>query len=70
MDVNLKMVVMVFVIVQEGIILLIHQQKQRYKMKFVILKEFKDGYLIMAPNGDTQYITEHIYKVLKMKNKI
>jgi hypothetical protein len=39
-------------------------------MKFVVLKELKDGYLIMAPNGDTQYITEHIYKVLKMKNKI
>jgi len=39
-------------------------------MKFVVLKEFKDGYLIMAPNGDTQYITEQIYNVLKKKNKI
>jgi len=39
-------------------------------MKFVVLKEFKDGYLIMAPNGDTQYITEHIYNDLKKKNKI
>jgi len=38
-------------------------------MKFVVLKEFKDGYLIMVPNGDTQYITEHIYNDLKKKNK-
>lgn len=47
-------------------------------MKFVIIKKIEDfkfsppliGYLIMAPNGDTQYITENIYKLLKMNNKI
>ena len=39
-------------------------------MKFVILKEFKDGYLIMAPNGDTEYITEETYQNLKLKGKI
>lgn len=39
-------------------------------MLFVVVNKLENGYLIMAPNGDTQYITEHIYKVLKMKNKI
>jgi hypothetical protein len=39
-------------------------------MIFVVVNKLEDGYIIMAPNGDTQYITEHIYNDLKKKNKI
>jgi hypothetical protein len=37
---------------------------------FVVIKKYEDGYIIMAQNGDTQYITEEIYQSLKSKGKI
>jgi hypothetical protein len=37
---------------------------------FVIVNKLEDGYIIMAQNGDTQYITEETYQNLKLKGKI
>lgn len=37
---------------------------------FVIVNKLEDGYIIMAQNGDTQYITKETYQILKSKGKI
>ena len=39
-------------------------------MLFVVVNKLENGYLIMAPNGDTEYITEETYQNLKSKGKI
>lgn len=39
-------------------------------MKFSIINKLKDGYIIMSPNGDTGYITELEYQILKLKERI
>lgn len=39
-------------------------------MIFVVINKLEDGYIIMAQNGDTQYITEETYQILKSKGKI
>lgn len=39
-------------------------------MIFTVLKKLNEGYIIMAPNGDTAFITKEIYKNLKEKRKI
>jgi len=39
-------------------------------MIFVVVNKLEDGYIIMAPNGDTQYITEETYQLLKSNEKI
>jgi hypothetical protein len=37
---------------------------------FVVVKELENGYIIMAPDGETGYITEDTYQKLKIQNKI
>ena len=37
---------------------------------FVVVKELENGYIIMAPDGETGYITEDIYQKLKSQGKI
>ena len=32
-----------------------------------IIEEFKDGYLVMAPNGDTNYMSKEEYESYKNK---
>ena len=39
-------------------------------MIFVVINKLEEGYIIMAQNGDTQYITEETYQILKSKGKI
>ena len=39
-------------------------------MIFVVVNKLENGYIIMAPNGDTEYITEETYQNLKSKGKI
>ncbi len=46
-------------------------QLQQYNMNtFVVVKELENGYIIMAPDGETGYITEDIYQKLKSQGKI
>jgi len=45
-------------------------QIQQYNMLFVVVNKLENGYIIMAPNGDTEYITEETYQNLKLKGKI
>jgi hypothetical protein len=37
---------------------------------FVVVKELENGYIIMALNGETSYITEETYQKLKSQGKI
>lgn len=37
---------------------------------FTIVKKLENGYIIMAPDGETAYITESQYQTLKSKNKL
>ena len=37
---------------------------------FTIVKRLENGYIIMAPDGETAYITESQYQNLILKNKI
>ena len=37
---------------------------------FIVVKELENGYIIMAPDGETGYITEETYQKLKIQNKI
>ena len=37
---------------------------------FVVVKELENGYIIMAPDGETGYITEDTYQKLKSQGKI
>lgn len=37
---------------------------------FTIVKKLENGYIIMAPDGETAYITEAYYQILKSKNKL
>ena len=37
---------------------------------FTIVKKIENGYIIMAPDGETAYITESQFQNLKSKNKI
>ena len=37
---------------------------------FVVVKELENGYIIMALDGETGYITEETYQKLKSKGKI
>jgi hypothetical protein len=37
---------------------------------FVVVKELENGYIIMAPDGETGYITEDTYQKLKLEGKI
>ncbi len=46
-------------------------QLQQYNMNtFVVVKELENGYIIMAPDGETGYITEDTYQKLKSQGKI
>ena len=46
-------------------------QLQQYNMNtFVVVKELENGYIIMALDGETEYITEETYQKLKSKGKI
>jgi hypothetical protein len=62
------MVVMEFVDVHLGDNIIQHQQ---YNMNtFVVVKELENGYIIMALDGETGYITEDTYQKLKFQGKI
>jgi hypothetical protein len=37
---------------------------------FTIVKKLDRGYIIMAPDGETAYIAESQFQILKSKNKI
>ena len=37
---------------------------------FWVVKELENGYIIMAPDGETGYITEDTYQKLKSQGKI
>ena len=46
-------------------------QLQQYNMNtFVVVKELENGYIIMALDGETGYITEETYQKLKSQGKI
>ena len=35
-----------------------------------VIETYQDGYLLMSPNGDTQYVTIHQYNQLKENGRI
>jgi len=46
-------------------------QLQQYNMNtFVVVKQLENGYIIMAPDGETGYVTEEIFQKLKSESKI
>jgi len=38
--------------------------------ELTIIETYDDGYLLMSPNGDTQYITQQQYSKLKELGKL
>lgn len=39
-------------------------------MEITVLQKLSDGYLVMASNGETAFITNKMYAQLKSKGKI
>jgi hypothetical protein len=39
-------------------------------MEITVLKKLSDGYLVIASNGETAFITNKMYSQLKAKGKI